>query len=69
MAVTAPKLPPPPRSAQNRSVSDPAGDVAQRAVGGDDVDGADVVAGVSGPAAEQADTAAEEIADDADVRS
>ena len=68
-SVTMPKLPPPPpRSAQNRSGSELADAVTQLAVGGDDLRGAQVVAGQAVLAGQHADAAAEGQPGDADGR-
>ncbi len=64
--VTTPKLPPPPRIAQNRSGWRLGVDVQQLAVGGDDVGGEQVVDRQAVLAHEVADAAAEREAADAD---
>ena len=67
IAVTTPKLPPPPRKAQNRSIS--AGVGAEKpAVGGDDLDRLDVVGRQPIGAAQPAHPAADRVPDHADVR-
>ena len=66
--MTTPKLPPPPRSAQNRSGSRFGVDRTERAVGGDDVGGEQVVDGQAVLAHQPAEPAAEGQAGDAGVR-
>ena len=67
MAVTMPKLPPPPRTAQKRSASRCGVGDDDAPVGGHDLHGADAVGGEAVLAGEPAQAAAEAVADDADV--
>ena len=65
-AVMTPNAPPPPRIAQNRSGSGAVG-ADELAVGGDDLGREDAVGAQAVAAGEEADAAAERVADDADV--
>ena len=68
IAVTTPKLPPPPRSAKKRSRLVGVVDAVELAVGGDELDRRDGVRGEAVLAGEPAHAAAERVARDADVR-